>query len=707
MANKETTTTYRISGLDCAHCAALFEEKVNDLPNVEEAKVNFGAAKITVTGTASKADIERAGAFEKLKIREEHEFLEKKVSFWKQKITRKIYISTFLLVSSLVFNHMLGEHHILTILGFLSTILIGGGNLIAQGIKNLLSLTFDMRTLTAVAVLGAVLIGEWIEGAAVVVLFALSQALEHYSMATARQSIQSLLEIAPTEAIVKHEGHEHLVPVKDIKIGDVILVKPGQKIALDGTVIHGESSVNQATITGESLPVHKRLNDEVFAGTLNENGILAIRVTKRSEDTTLARIIHLVEEAQNEKAPTQAFIDRFAKYYTPAIFLLAIGIAVITPLVLDGDWHKWIYQGLSTLVVGCPCALVVSTPIAIVTAIGNAAKNGVLIKGGVHLETLGQVKAFAFDKTGTLTEGKPALTDIIVYDQEQREEEVVKIAAAIENNSRHPLASCFAHKAADMHLNTQEIKVVDFQSLTGRGLKATIRDEVYYIGSPKLFEEMFETGLPSSIQDKVISLQEEGKTVVLLGTTQTIIGLFGIFDPLRKSAKTLMKELSDLGIQHSALLTGDNIRAANTVGGESGVSEVQAELFPEEKLSTISTLSNTYGTVAMVGDGVNDAPALAVADVSIAMGRGADTAMEAADITLLSEDLSKIPYTIHLSRKMLRIIKQNIAFSLGLKLLALCLVIPGWLTLWLAIIADMGATLLVTFNSLRLAKKKH
>lgn len=706
MQKNKSTTTYRISGLDCAHCAALFEEKVKELPNVEEARVNFGAAKITVTGTASRADIEAAGAFEKLKIREEHELLEKKVSFWRQKTTVKIYIATILLVLSLISSHTLGEQHLLTTIGFLSAIVTGGGSLIVQGIKNLVSFTFDMRTLTAIAIIGAVLIGEWVEGAVVVILFAVSQALEHFSMATARQSIQSLLEIAPTEAVVMHDGHEHLVPVKDIKIGDVILVKPGQKIALDGIVIHGESSVNQATITGESLPVRKGLDDEVYAGTLNENGILAIRVTKHSEDTTLARIIHLVEEAQNEKAPTQAFIDRFAKYYTPAIFLLAIGIAVIPPLALNGDWHTWIYQGLSTLVVGCPCALVVSTPIAIVTAIGNAAKNGVLIKGGVHLETLGQVKAFAFDKTGTLTEGKPTLTDIVVYDQEQSKEEVIKVAAAIENNSRHPLASCFVHKAADMHLNIKEIKVPDFQSLTGRGLKATIRDEVYYIGSPKLFEEMLETGFPCSIQDKVISLQEEGKTVVLLGTTQSIIGLFGIFDPLRKSARTLMKQLSDSGVQHSVLLTGDNERAARTVGEESGVREVQAELLPEEKLAAITTLSNTHGLVAMVGDGVNDAPALAVADVSIAMGKGADTAMEAADITLLSEDLSKIPYTIHLSHRMLKIIKQNIAFSLGLKLLALCLVIPGWLTLWLAIIADMGATFLVTFNSLRLAKKK-
>ncbi|MGN1218057.1 MAG: heavy metal translocating P-type ATPase, partial [Phocaeicola sp.] len=633
MSKKEATTTYRISGLDCAHCAALFEEKVNELPNVSEAKVNFGAAKITVTGSATIGDLERAGAFEKLKIRNEHELTEEAVPFWKQTATLKIYISTILLAASLVSNFILGEDHILTIIGFLSSILIGGTNLIVQGCKNLFSFTFDMRTLTAVAVIGAVLIGEWVEGAVVVTLFALSQALEHYSMTTARESIQSLLEIAPKEAIVMHEGHEHLVPVQDIKIGDIILVKPGQNIALDGVVIHGESSVNQATITGESLPVRKGLNDELYAGTLNENGVLAVRVTKHTEDTTLAKIIHLVEEAQNEKAPTQAFIDRFARYYTPFIFLLAIGISTIPPLLFNGEWQTWIYQGLSTLVVGCPCALVVSTPIAIVTAIGNAAKNGVLIKGGIHLEALGKVNAFAFDKTGTLTEGKPNLTDIICYDGQ--DEEAIKLAAAIENNSRHPLASCFVHKAADMHLNIQEVIVGDFQSLTGKGLKATIKGETYYIGSPKLFEETLGFNPPTPIQDKVIALQEAGKTVVLLGTTQSIIALFGIFDPLRDSAQTLMKHLSDSGIQHTVILTGDNARAAQTIGDTAGVKEVQAELLPEEKLSAISKLCNTYGAVAMVGDGVNDAPALAAADVSIAMGKGADTAMEAADITLL------------------------------------------------------------------------
>lgn len=382
------------------------------LDGVSDAKVNFGASKITVTGNATIEALEKAGAFENLKLRDENEKKVEHEPFWKQKENIKVYISAILLVISWFLGEQLGEEHFLPTIGYAASILIGGYSLFIKGLKNLSRLKFDMNTLMTIAIIGAAIIGEWGEGATVVILFAVSEALERYSMDKARQSIESLMDIAPKEALIRRGNEEMMVHVKDIQVDDIMIVKPGQKLAMDGVVIKGTSTLNQAAITGESVPVTKTIDDEVFAGTLNEEGLLEVKVTKRVEDTTLSKIIHLVEEAQAERAPSQAFVDKFAKYYTPAIVILAFLIAVIPPL-FGGDWSEWIYQGLAVLVVGCPCALVVSTPVAVVTAIGNAARNGVLIKGGIYLEEAGALKAIAFDKTGTLTKGVPAVTDII------------------------------------------------------------------------------------------------------------------------------------------------------------------------------------------------------------------------------------------------------------------------------------------------------
>jgi len=385
---------------------------VKHLDGVSDAKVNFGASKITVTGNATIEALEKAGAFENLKLRDENEKKVEHEPFWKQKENIKVYISAILLVISWFLGEQLGEEHFLPTIGYAASILIGGYSLFIKGLKNLSRLKFDMNTLMTIAIIGAAIIGEWGEGATVVILFAVSEALERYSMDKARQSIESLMDIAPKEALIRRGNEEMMVHVKDIQVDDIMIVKPGQKLAMDGVVIKGTSTLNQAAITGESVPVTKTIDDEVFAGTLNEEGLLEVKVTKRVEDTTLSKIIHLVEEAQAERAPSQAFVDKFAKYYTPAIVILAFLIAVIPPL-FGGDWSEWIYQGLAVLVVGCPCALVVSTPVAVVTAIGNAARNGVLIKGGIYLEEAGALKAIAFDKTGTLTKGVPAVTDII------------------------------------------------------------------------------------------------------------------------------------------------------------------------------------------------------------------------------------------------------------------------------------------------------
>ncbi|MER2127859.1 heavy metal translocating P-type ATPase [Solibacillus sp.] len=701
--SEEEMKVYRVQGFTCINCAAIFEENVKQLPGVHDAKVNFGASKVMVQGTTTIEALEKAGAFENLIIRDEKAQKIEREPFWKQRQNRKVYLSALLLVISWLLSLQYGEGHILPTIGFALSIVIGGVSLFMKGLKNLSRFTFDMNTLMTIAIIGAALIGEWSEGAMVVILFAISEALERYSMDKARQSIESLMDIAPKEALIRRGTDEMIVHVDEIQVGDIMIVKPGQKLAMDGIVIKGTSALNQAAITGESVPVMKSKDDEVFAGTLNEEGLLEVSVTKRVDDTTLAKIIHLVEEAQAERAPSQAFVDKFAKYYTPAIVGLA-AVIMVAPSLFGGDWSHWIYQGLAILVVGCPCALVVSTPVAVVTAIGNAAKNGVLIKGGVYLEETGQLKAIAFDKTGTLTKGIPAVTDVVTYGRS--ENEVLAITAAIENGSQHPLASAILKKAEAHGLNFKDVVVDEFQSITGKGVKANVNQILYYVGSPNLFEETLQNGIEASIKETLSELQLQGKTVMLLGTEKEILSLIAVADEVRDSSKEVIRRLNQMGIE-TVMLTGDNERTAAAIGKQVGVSTIKADLLPEDKLKFIKKLRGNYQSVAMVGDGVNDAPALAAASVGVAMGgAGTDTALETADIALMSDDLNQLPYTIQLSKKALAIIKQNITFSLAIKLVALLLVVPGWLTLWIAIFADMGATLLVTLNSLRLLKVK-
>ncbi|RWS41922.1 cadmium-translocating P-type ATPase [Bacillus mycoides] len=701
--SEQEMKAYRVQGFTCTNCAGIFENNVKELPGVEDVKVNFGASKVYVKGTTTIEELEKAGAFENLKIRDEKEQRIEREPFWKQKENIKVYISAILLVISWIIGKQLGEEHIIPTIGYVASILIGGYSLFIKGLKNLSRLNFDMNTLMTIAIIGAAIIGQWGEGATVVILFAVSEALERYSMDKARQSIESLMDIAPKEALIRRGNEEMMVHVEEIQVGDIMIVKPGQKLAMDGMVIKGTSTLNQAAITGESVPVTKTIDDEVFAGTLNEEGLLEVKVTKRVEDTTISKIIHLVEEAQAERAPSQAFVDKFAKYYTPAIIVLALLIVVVPPLFFGGDWNKWIYEGLAVLVVGCPCALVVSTPVAVVTAIGNAARNGVLIKGGIHLENTGALKAIAFDKTGTLTKGVPSVTDVVTYGG--NENELLMITAAIEKGSQHPLASSIMRKAEENGLNFNGVSIEEFQSITGKGVKAKVNNIMYYVGSPKLFEELHGS-IDSSIKENINRMQTEGKTVMVLGTEKEILSLIAVADEMRESSKEVISKLNHIGIE-TVMLTGDNQRTALAIGKQVGVSDIKADLLPEDKLNFIKELRGKHQSVAMVGDGVNDAPALAASTVGVAMGgAGTDTALETADIALMSDDLSKLPYTINLSRKALAIIKQNITFSLAIKAVALLLVIPGWLTLWIAIFADMGATLLVTLNSLRLLKVK-
>ena len=716
ITSEQEMKAYRVQGFTCANCAGKFEKNVKQLSGVEDAKVNFGASKIAVYGNATIEELEKAGAFENLKVTPEksarqasqevkEDTKEDKVPFYK-KHSALLYAS-LLIAFGYLSSYVNGEENIVTTLLFLASMFIGGLSLFKVGLQNLLRFEFDMKTLMTVAVIGGAIIGEWAEVAIVVILFAISEALERFSMDRARQSIRSLMDIAPKEALVRRNGQEIMIHVDDIAVGDIMIVKPGQKIAMDGVVVSGYSAVNQAAITGESVPVEKTVDNEVFAGTLNEEGLLEVEITKLVEDTTISKIIHLVEEAQGERAPSQAFVDKFAKYYTPIIMIIAALVTIVPPLFFDGSWETWVYQGLAVLVVGCPCALVISTPISIVSAIGNAAKKGVLVKGGVYLEEMGALKAIAFDKTGTLTKGVPAVTDYNVLNKQINEKELLSIITALEYRSQHPLASAIMKKAEEENITYSDVQVEDFSSITGKGIKGIVNGATYYIGSPKLFKELLTNDFDKDLEQNVTTLQNQGKTAMIIGTAKEILAVIAVADEVRESSKEIIQKLHQLGIKKTIMLTGDNKGTAKAIGGQVGVSDIEAELMPQDKLDFIKQLRSEYGHVAMVGDGVNDAPALAASTVGIAMGgAGTDTALETADVALMGDDLRKLPFTIKLSRKTLNIIKANIAFAIAIKFIALLLVIPGWLTLWIAILSDMGATLLVALNGLRLMKVK-
>ncbi|MBP2660497.1 MAG: heavy metal translocating P-type ATPase, partial [Firmicutes bacterium] len=576
--------------------------------------------------------------------------------------------------------------------------IVGGYNTAKSGFYSLRSLTFDMNFLMTVAVIGAFAIGEWGEGATVAFLFSFGNTLQTYTMDKTRQSIRALMELAPAEALVLRNSLEQKLPVEEIVIGDIIIVKPGERIAMDGIVKNGASAVNQATITGESLPVEKIIGDGVYAGTVNEHGALEIEVTKISADSTLAKIMHLVEEAQSQKAPSQQFVDQFAKYYTPAVLVIAAGIMVVPWLLFSQPFAPWFYKGLVLLVISCPCALVISTPVSIVSAIGNSSRNGVLIKGGAYLEQMGSIQAIAFDKTGTLTHGHPRVTDIISVNS--NEQDVLTTAASIEKWSEHPLAVAIVEKSSGLALKP----ITNFKALVGRGAQADMDNQTVFIGNPRLFEEL---GLNLSQYEKQITdLQQQGKTLMLVGTQNTLYGMIAVADTLRENSKDALVKLREAGIKHIAMLTGDNRQVAGSIAKELNIDTLYSELLPQDKVATINELLSNYKNVAMVGDGVNDAPAMAASTIGVAMGvAGSDTALETADIALMSDDLGKLAYVIKLSNKTLSIIKQNISFSIIVKIIFVILTFTGMANLWLAVFADTGSSILVTLNGMRLMRK--
>lgn len=694
------SAVFQVEGITCLDCAQKFEKAVGGMPGVIKASLNTMTGKLTVEGKADLAGIRQLGLEENYTIQPEAgqavQPKQQKGEKTDWELRRAILAGLSLVVGYCL--EKFGVTGAVYIPIYVATVVLGGWGNFRKAARALPRGNFNMSVLMSIAVVGAMAIGQYEEGATVAFLFAISEMLESWTMEKARRSIREMMDIAPKVARVRRGNDEKDIPVEEIIVGDVMIIRPGEKIAMDGIIVKGESAINQSAITGESIPTEKGPGGEVFAGTLNTYGSLEVEVTKRVQDTTIAKIIHMVEEAHGNRAPSQAFVEKFAAVYTPIVILLAVGIIFIPPLFFGLEWSPWIYRGLALLVVACPCALVVSTPVAIVSAISVAAKNGILIKGGIHLEEAGSISAIAFDKTGTLTKGEPAVTDIILLNG-LSEEALLAISAGLETRSEHPLAVAIVKAAEE-----RKVKVVpaeDFKSITGRGAQGSVNGEIVYIGNPRLFTELAIS--MDSIAVHVERLQGEGKTVMLVGTREKFLGIIAVADEVRENSEKTIAALKQAGIAHTIMLTGDNEATARGMAAKVGIDEFRAELLPQDKVEAIEELLKKYGKVAMVGDGVNDAPALALATVGIAMGgAGTDTALETADIALMADDLRMLPFTIRLSRNALAIIRQNITFALAIKLIAVLAVFPGWLTLWLAILADMGASIIVTLNSLRL-----
>src|SRR6056297_359735 len=553
----------------------------------------------------------------------------------------------------------------------------------------------DMNLLMSIAVTGAVAIGEWFEGAAVSFLFSLSLLLESWSIGRARRAIASLMDLTPPVAHLRDAGGAvRDVSPADVSIGSTLIVRPGEKIPLDGTVTVGTSAVNQAPITGESVPVEKQVGDELFAGTVNGDGLLEMESTKAAEDTTLARIIQMVGDAGSKRAPSEKWVERFAAIYTPAVMLAALLVLLIPTVLLGQPWSVWIYRSLVLLVIACPCALVISTPVSVVASLAAAARNGVLVKGGVFIELPGKLVAIAMDKTGTLTKGAPEVIDVVPMNGHD-EEELLTRAGALELNSNHPLARAIVDETKRRGMTIPPAE--SFETIQGKGASGVIAGKTYWLGSHRYLEQRGQE--TPEVHEQLEAMQDAGRTVVVIGNDQHVCGFITLADAIRDETREAIKTLHQVGIKQIVMLTGDNEGTAKAIGNEAGIDEVRAELLPEDKVAAVEELLSRYEYVAMIGDGVNDAPALARATLGLAMGAaGSDAAIETADIALMSDDLSKLPWLIQHSRRTLAIIRQNIWFSLAIKALFVVLTLMGAASLWAAIAADMGASLLVIAN---------
>jgi len=614
-------------------------------------------------------------------------------------------VSGHLIETLLAHQHEHGHHHELplgALLLYLTAIICGAIHALPKAWAALRSARPDMNLLVVLSLIGASALGEWTEAATLSFLFSLAVLLESWSMTRARDAIAKLMQVAPPVAAVIHgegEGeHEHPTPVGRVGVGSVVRVKPGERIPCDGVVVRGECLVDQALITGESVAVEKRPGDAVYAGTMNENGTLVIRVTRAASDSTLARMIRMVEESESRRAPSEQFVEKFARYYTPAVFLLAFSVMVLPPLLAGGVWSDWFYQGMVVLLISCPCALVISTPVSVVAALTSAARHGVLVKGGAFLEEAARIRTIALDKTGILTAGRPEVTEMVALNG-QPSREVLARLVSLEQASEHPVAKAILRHGASEGITAPPSDA--FRGLRGRGAEAEMDGGIFWAGSARMLAER---GIPvESVDHEIERIGGAAHTVVVCGKDREAWAVLGITDPLRPEARWVVTELKALGLDPVVMLTGDNEATAHAMAQRAGIEHVRAGLLPEEKAAEVERLLHKHRHVAMVGDGVNDALALSKASLGITLGRqGTDIARESADVVFMANDLSRLPFLVRHARRALAVIKQNIALALLLKVGFLAAAMAGMATLWMAVLADMGATFLVTFNGLRL-----
>ncbi len=703
-----------IDDMDCADCALVIEHSLQRLNGVLSARVNYAAGRVWFE--YDTAVVRQRGIVRRIENLGYRVIEARKDTWWQRnwELTLVGLAGLFLLVGW-TGETFFGLRHSLAIVLYALAYAAAGYDVSRHAVPALLKLGFDTDVLMIFAALGAAILGEWAEGAFLLFLFGLGHAGEHYAMDRARNAIQALADIAPKTARIRRDGQELEVPVSDLYLGDIVLVRNGERISADGQVVRGQSTVDQSPITGESLHVSKGPGDEVFAGTVNGEGALELEVTRRAQDTTLSRVIQMVAEAQGQKSPTQRFTERFTRVFVPVVLVLDVLVIVLPPLLGWTSWGDSFFRGMVLLVAASPCALVIGTPASVLAGIAQAARNGVLIKGGVHLENLGGLDALAFDKTGTITCGRPEVTDIIVADHRPltadrlspTADDLLSLAGAVESRSSHPLAQAIVRAALARELTLPDTG--DLEAITGRGVRSSLEDRPVLIGNLKLFDDEG-ISVPDELRAILARLEGEGNTAMIVygpppGAAAQFLGVIAVADIPRQTAKTALQELARLGINKTVMLTGDNGRVAAAIAEQVGLTDYRADLLPDQKLEAIKALTAEYGQVAMIGDGVNDAPALAQATVGIAMGgAGTDVALETADVALMADDLSKLPFAVGLSRATRRIIRQNLAISLGVILLLIITSVSGTFGLSLAIVVHEGSTLMVVANALRLLR---
>jgi Zn2+/Cd2+-exporting ATPase len=691
---------YRVDGMDCASCARTLERAVGGVAGVHDARVSFGSASLELWGKpdadAVMAAVTRAG-FSARPV-EQRRAARSNQPFWRRDARAVSTVLACLILAAAVVATLLSAARLVAEPAYLLSIAVGGWPVARAAAIALRRRALDMNVLMALATVGAVAIGAYAEGAWVLVLFALGTTLETFALDRTRRSVAALAELAPAEARIVDAGSERLVPVADVTIGMRVLVRPGERMPLDGVVESGASSVDESPINGESVPADRGPGDPVYAGSLNQLGALVVRTTRLAGDSTIARIVELVEQAQGSRAPSERLVDRFARIYTPLVFAAALALAAI-PIVLGADASTWIYRALALLIVACPCSLVISIPVAVISAIGAAARDGVLIKGGAALEDLARIRVVALDKTGTLTAGTPRLSTIRTFDGLD-EDEALRLVASLERHSEHPVAAALVRAAADRAIVLAETDALS--ALPGRGIDARLEGRSLWAGGPRLAGERLGAARPAAIA----ALEAEGQTVILLGEAERPLAAFGLRDEPRSEAIRAVAALHRSGIERIVMLTGDNDAVARAIGEQVEIDEYHASLLPQDKLDHVRDLEETVGAVAMVGDGINDAPALAAARIGVAMGAaGSAIALDSADVALMSDDLSRLPRAIDLARHAVAIMRQNVVASLLVKGVVVLLVPFGLVTLWMAVAADMGMSLIVTLNGLRLLRR--